>query len=192
MNAASASGAAPVRLITYADRLFLEAELIQSNVITGDPRAKLQAAITEAMKQVDAVVTKTGTTGVPVLAGSANATAYITAIMSYYDANPSKALQIIMTQKWISSYGSAVDAYTDYRRTGFPVIWDPNSPIMAPGGFVQPPIHGNPVVDPQPAVKVSANRAFPLSLPWPSGELTSNKNAPPQKTPSTYKVFWQP
>ena len=192
LNSASASGAAPMRLLTYADRLFLEAELIQTNVITGDARAKLQAAITEAIKQVDAVVLKTGTAGVPVLAGTANATAYITAIMAYYDANPSMSLQIIMTQKWISSFGFSTDAYTDYRRTGFPIIWDPNSNVMAPGGFVQPPIHGNPVVDPQPAVKVSANRAFPLSLPWPSSELTSNKNAPPQKTPSTYKVFWQP
>lgn len=192
LNSASASGAAPMRLITYADKLFLEAELIQTGVITGDARAKLMAAITEAMKQVDAVVVKTGTTGVPVLAGSSDATSYISAVMSYYDANPSKALQIIMTQKWISSFGFSVDAYTDYRRTGFPIIWDPNSNVMAPGGFVQPPLHGNPVVDPQPAVKVSANRDFPLSLPWPNDELVSNKNAPPQKTPSTYKVFWQP
>jgi hypothetical protein len=29
------------------------------------------------------------------------------------------AIEIIMTQKWISSFGSAVDQYTDYRRTGF-------------------------------------------------------------------------
>ncbi|MBS1735733.1 MAG: SusD/RagB family nutrient-binding outer membrane lipoprotein [Bacteroidetes bacterium] len=192
LNSASASGAAPMRLITYADRLFLEAELIQTGVIAGDARAKLLAAITEAMKQVDAVVTKTGTAGVPVLAGSAGATAYITAIMNYYDANPSKSLQIIMTQKWISSFGSSVDAYTDYRRTGFPIIWDPNSNVMAPGGYAQPPIHGNPLVDPQLPVKVSANRAFPLSLPWPNSELVSNKNAPAQKQPSTYKVFWQP
>lgn len=193
LNSASASGAAPVRLITYADRLYLEAELIQTGVVaTGDARAKLQSAITESIKQVDAVVLKTGTAGVPILAGSTGATAYIAAIMAYYDANPAKSLQVIMTQKWLSSFGSAVDAYTDYRRTGFPVIWDPNNNTMAPGGFVQPPLHGNPVVDPQLAVKVSANRDFPLSLPWPSSELTSNKNAPPQKTPSTYKVFWQP
>lgn len=192
LNSASASGAAPMRFITYADRLYLEAELIQTGVIAGDARAKLLAAITESMKQVDAVVVKTGTAGVPVLAGSADATAYITAIMAYYDANPSKELQVIMTQKWISSFGSSVDAYTDYRRTGFPVIWDPNSPTMAPGGFAQPPINGNPLLAAQPPVKVSANRDFPLSLPWPNSEIISNSNSPAQKTPSTYKVFWQP
>ncbi len=192
LSSSSGTGAAPMRFITYADRLYLEAELIQTGVVTGDARAKLLAAVTESIKQVDAVVTKTGASGVPVLAGTTGASDYITAIMGYYDANPSKALQIIMTQKWISSFGFATDAYTDYRRTGFPIIWDPNSPTMAPGGFAQPPIHGNPVVDPQLAVKVSANRDFPLSLPWPNSELTSNNNAPAQKTPSTYKVFWQP
>ena len=192
LSSSSASGAAPLRFITYADRLFLEAELIQTGVITGDARAKTQAAITEAMKQVDAVVAKTGTTGVPVLATSTAATDYISAVMNYYDANPAKALQIIMTQKWISSFGTSVDAYTDYRRTGYPIIFDPNSNVQAPGGFVQPPLHGNPNVDPQLAVKVSANRDFPVSLPWPASELNSNSNAPQQKQPSTYKVFWQP
>jgi hypothetical protein len=144
------------------------------------------------MKQVDAVVAKTGTASVPVLATSTAATDYIAEVMDYYDANPDKALQIIMTQKWISSFGTSVDAYTDYRRTGFPVIFDPNSNVQAPGGYVQPPLHGNPNVDPQEPVKVSANRDFPLSLPWPATELNSNSNAPQQKVPSTYKIFWQP
>ncbi len=192
LSNASATGAAPYRFITYADRLYLEAELIQAGVITGDARAKTLAAITESFKQVDAVVAKTGMTGVPVLATSAAATTYIDKVMAEYDAKPAKQLEIIMTQKWISSFGSAIDAYTDYRRTGFPVIFDPNSAAMAPGGEVQPPLHGNPLVDPQAPVKVSANRDFPVSLPWPSGELTSNSSAPAQKQPSTYKVFWQP
>ncbi len=192
LNSASASGAAPLRLITYADRLYLEAELIQTGVIPGDARAKLLAAVTESMKQVDAVVALTGTSGIPTLAGTTAATDYIASIMTYYDANVSQRLQVIMTQKWISSFGTAVDAYTDYRRTGFPLIWDPNNTTMAPNGFVRPPVDGNPLGSPQPKVKVSANRDFPLSLPWPNSELTSNSNAPAQKTPSTYKVFWQP
>jgi len=188
----SGTGAAPYRFITYADRLYLEAELIKTGVIPGDARAKTMAAITESFKQVDAVVTLTGTPGVPVLTGSAGVTDYITKVMASYDANPGKQLEIIMTEKWISSFGNAVDAYTDYRRTGFPVLFDPNNPAMAPGGKVQPPIHGNPLLDPQKAVPVSLNVPYPLSLPWPTTELTSNKNAPTQKVPSTYKVFWQP
>jgi hypothetical protein len=53
-----------------------------------------------------------------------------------------------MTQKWISSFGSAVDAYTDYRRTGYPILFNPEDPDMAPGGFVQPPVDGDPVINP--------------------------------------------
>ncbi|MEO6704629.1 MAG: SusD/RagB family nutrient-binding outer membrane lipoprotein [Ginsengibacter sp.] len=191
ISVASATGAAPYRLITYADRLYLEAELINAGVVTGDARAVTKAAIAESFKQVDAVVAKTGTAGIPTLSGNAD-TSYIRKVMEQYDANSAKQLEIIMTQKWISSFGSAIDAYTDYRRTGFPIIFDPNNPAMAPGGKVQPPVHGNPLKDPQLPVPVSLNRAFPLSLPWPSAELTTNSSAPPQKQPSTYKVFWQP
>ncbi|MEO7769239.1 MAG: hypothetical protein ABIS01_17535, partial [Ferruginibacter sp.] len=89
-------------------------------------------------------------------------------------------------------FGSSIDAYTDYRRTGFPILFDPSNPAMAPGGKVQPPLHGNPLVDPQSAVAVNLNLPYPLSLPWPTSELTSNSNAPAQKIPSTYKVFWKP
>ena len=192
ISIASGTGAAPYRFITYADRLYLEAELIKSGVISGDAGAKTLAAITESFKQVDAVVANTGTAGIPELAGSADVTDYIDNVMAEYAGNVSKQLEIIMTQKWISSFGSAIDAYTDYRRTGFPVIFDPNNPDMAPGGKAQPPVDGNPLVNPQPAVLVSANLDFPLSLPWPASELTSNSSAPPQKQPSTYKVFWQP
>ncbi len=191
ISVASATGAAPYRLITYADRLYLEAELINAGVVTGDARAVTKAAIAESFKQVDAVVAKTGTAGIPTLSGNAD-TSYIRKVMEQYDANSAKQLEIIMTQKWISSFGSAIDAYTDYRRTGFPIIFDPNNTAMAPGGKVQPPVHGNPLKDPQLPVPVSLNRAFPLSLPWPSAELTTNSSAPPQKQPSTYKVFWQP
>ncbi|MEO6550553.1 MAG: SusD/RagB family nutrient-binding outer membrane lipoprotein [Ferruginibacter sp.] len=193
VNATSGTGAAPYRFITYADRLFLEAELVKAGVIAGDARATTLAAITEAFKQVDAVAAVAkGSAVVPVLSGTVAVTDYITKVMAEYDANTGKQLQIIMTQKWISSFGSAIDAYTDYRRTGFPIIFDPNNATMAPGGKVQPPLHGNPLVDPQNAVAVNLNRPFPLSLPWPNSELTSNSSAPTQKQPSTYKVFWLP
>jgi hypothetical protein len=193
LNVASATGAASTRFITYADRLYLEAELINTGVVTGDARAVLLAAINESFKQVDAVVTRTGTAGIPVLVGTTPVTSYVNGVMANYDAaSVTKKLEIIMTQKWIQNFGNAIDAYTDYRRTGFPVLFDPNNPAMAPGGKVQPPLLGNPLVVPQKSVPVSVNLAFPLSLPWPSDELTSNSSAPSQKQPSLYKIFWMP
>jgi hypothetical protein len=193
----SGTGAAPYRFLTYADKLFLEAELIQAGVITGDARAKLSAAMNEAFKLVDYVVTKAnGSQTVPVLATSASATTYKNAILALYDAgNSDKQMEIIMTQKWISSFGSHVDQYTDYRRTGYPVIFDPNNTTMAPGGYVTPPTGGDPSRDTgsDPAVKVSCSLKFPRSLPWSTGELNVNKNAPAQKSDlSTPYVFWDP
>jgi hypothetical protein len=63
---------------------------------------------------------------------------------------------------------------------------------MAPGGSVQPPVNGNPFVTPQKKVPVTLNIAYPQSLPWSQRELDLNSNAPAQKTPGTYKVFWKP
>jgi len=196
ITAADATGAGPYRFITYADRLFMEAELMKTNVITGDAKAKLQAAIQESFKQIDYVITtyvKPNQT-VPAIATTAATTAYISSVMQQYDALPAQQLESIITQKWIASFGSAVDQYTDYRRTGFPVLFNPKNAAMAPGGFVQPPINGNPALPgAQKRVPVELNRNFPLTLPWYSTELSSNSSAPAQKTDlSTFKPFWLP
>jgi hypothetical protein len=192
----SGTGAAPYRLITYADRLYLEAELIQSGVITGDLTAKLTAAMQESFKQVDYIITQYvhPTQSVPALLGAPAVATYTEKVLAEFAAASStKKLEIIMTQKWLSAVGSAVDQYTDLRRTGYPVIFDPSNPAMAPGGFVQPPINGDPVnPGAQKAVPVQTSRTFALALPWDQTELETNPNAPPQKNPSTYKVFWMP
>jgi len=195
-TANSGTGAAPYRLITYADRLYLEAELMNTGVISGDAKAKLSAAMAESFKQVDYVITTyvNPSQNVPALVGSAAVTTYTNNVLAEYDAaSTEKKLEIIMTQKWLSSVGSAVDQYTDIRRTGYPVVFDPSNPDMAPNGRVQPPVNGDPV-NPgnQKSVPVQLSRTFALSLPWFQTELESNPNAPAQKNPSNYKVFWMP
>ena len=195
-TANSGTGAAPYRLLTYADKLYLEAELINTGVITGDAKAKLAAAMDESFKQVDYVITNfvNPSQNVPALFGSNAVATYTDKVLVEYDAaSTAKKLEIIMTQKWLSSVGSAVDQYTDIRRTGYPVVFDPSNPAMAPGGRVQPPINGDPV-NPgnQKSVPVQQSRTFALALPWFQTELESNPNAPAQKNPSTYKIFWMP
>jgi hypothetical protein len=195
-SATSGTGAAPYRFITYADRLYIEAELITAGLATGDARAVLQAAMTESFKQVDYVITayiKPAQT-VPALNGTAPVTTYINKVLTEYDAaSAAKKLEIIMTEKWIQSFGSEVDAFSDYRRTGYPVLFNPNDPAMAPGGFVQPPVTGNPQANPQPKVLVQLSRPYPNSLPWYQTELETNPNAPPQKDlVNSFKIFWMP
>lgn len=195
-SAASGTGAAPYRFITYADRLYVEAELMKEGVIVGDARAKLQQAMEESFNQVDYVITQyvNSDQAIPALVGSQTVTDYIAAVLAEYDTgSEDKKLEIIMTQKWISNFGNAVDQYTDYRRTGYPILFNPADAAMAPGGFVQPPINGDPEnPGAQDPVPVQLSRTYPLSLPWISGELETNPKAPAQKNPSTYKVFWMP
>jgi hypothetical protein len=198
VSGTSGTGAAPYRFITYPDRLFLEAELINAGVATGDEKAVLRAAIEASFEQVDQVIGMVAPTQTVPLMSSAEVaptvTDYIDDVMAEYDANPAKHLQIIMTQKWIQTFGSEVDPYTDYRRTGFPIIWDPSNETMAPGGFAQPPVDGDPFQDVQKKVPVLIGRDFPYSLPWPRSEIEVNVNAPAQKTPSdpSAKIFWKP
>lgn len=198
-NASSGTGAAPYRLITYADRLYLQAELIHEGIVDGNEKETLKSAMLESFRQIDYVVSNfvKPTTSVPAIFDEdedSPMTTYIDEVLEDFDAgNANKKLEIIMTQKWLSSVGSAIDQYTDYRRTGYPIMFDPNDPVHAPGGLVQPPINGDPMnPGAQAAVPVQSSLPYPKSLPWSQTELETNPNAPAQKVPSEYKVFWMP
>lgn len=188
----SCTGAAPYRMITYADRLYIQAELINVGLVTGDERQTLEDAIQASFAQVDHVVALTQPVQkVPLLDTLPTVPTYIDDVMGVYDAaaDASRRLEIIMTQKWISSFGSNVDQWTDYRRTGYPIVFNPLDPTMAPGGFVTSP-EGPNVGDGPTQVPVLLVNPIPLSLPWGFEDLGKNPNAPAQKNPATYKVFW--
>ena len=184
------TGALPHQFITYADRLYLEAELIQAGVITGNAKTVFSKALDESFAQVDYIITnfvKPGSAGtpqnVPLIATAAATTTYKTAVLAAYDAgNAAKQMEYIITEKWINRIENPVDSYTDYRRTGFPVLFAP-----APAGTVTS------ITGPDgKLVPVQNDRQYPLSLPFNTNEIALNSNAPPQKVPETYKVFWQP
>lgn len=195
LNAANAgTGAAPQRALTYADRLFLEAELIQAGVVTGDAKAVFSKALDESFNQVDYVITnfiKPTAQTVPTLASLAATTTYKSGVVGYFDvASSAKRMEHIMTQKWLSRIGNSVDNYTDYRRTGYPVMFNPApanggtvTTVTVPGGTGGLGA-GN--------ISVSNGTPYPLSLPWSQAEIEKNSKAPRQKSQATYKVFWQP
>lgn len=173
------TGAAPYRMITYADILYLQAELIAKGKVTGNLAEVLEAAIEASFDQVDAVAEVAGKGTIPTLSGSDEVNDYITSVMTRFgNASSEKQFEIVMTQKWISKFGASVDAYTDYRRTGYPVMFDPNT-MEADGG-----------PDGSGIVPVESTRPYALSFPWSADELSMNDNAPTQKTPSSYKIFW--
>jgi hypothetical protein len=188
------TGALPHQFITYADRLYLEAELIHEGIVNGvlpsAARAKFSLALDESFNQMDYIITnfiKPGSAGspqtVPAIAPLAATTTYKTSVLAAYDAATSaKQLEYIMTEKWINKIENPVDSYTDYRRTKYPVLFAP-----APAGTVTSVTGPDGKVTP-----VQCDRQYPWSLPFNTNEIALNANAPPQKVPENYKVFWQP
>ncbi len=184
------TGARPHEFITYADRLYLEAELIHAGLAPGDARAAFSKALDASFAQVDNIVqnyVKPSTAGagqtVPLIASLGATAEYKTAVLAAYDAaSPAKKLEHIMTQKWINRIENPIDNYTDYRRTKYPVLFSPApigtvTTVTSPDGLPTP---------------VSNDRAYPWSLPFSLTEIQLNSNAPAQKVPESFKVFWQP
>ena len=185
MDINGGTGRAPKRILTYDEFLYIKAELMLAGVIAGDAGAQLEEAITASFAKVDAVVAGTGTTqDVPILSGSTDVSDFIDGVMTEYAAgDANKKLEIIMTQKWVATFGDPADQYTDYRRTGFPVLANPNGPSPE---YQLNNNDGFPLIDSQTV----QNNLFQVSLFWPQSELNANASAPPQKNPGTYTIFW--
>ncbi|GAA4270850.1 SusD/RagB family nutrient-binding outer membrane lipoprotein [Aquimarina gracilis] len=182
----SGTGVAPKRILTYDEFLYIQAELMHEGLMPGDAGAKLREAMTASFAKVDQVVAGTGTSQtVPVLAGSTAVTTFLDNVMNEFNAaSDEKKLEIIMTQKWVATFGDPMDQYNDYRRTGYPVLADPNGPSPE---YQLDNGDGFPLIDNLTVL----NNDFQVSFFWPQRELNLNQNAPPsQKDPTTYKIFW--
>ena len=166
-----APGNVPQRLLTYADRLYIEAELALAGVTAGDARLLLQQAIQASFGKVNSIASgfTAKNQSAPEAIAQETIDAYITDVLAQYDAgDASEQLEMIMTQKWIASFGYSVDQYTDYRRTGFPRLYDPNTDALS---------------------FTNASQAFPTVLPYSTQEVELNPNVQ-QQNPATEKVFW--
>ncbi len=181
----SGKGIAPHRILTYDEFLYIQAELIHVGKLSGNAATKLEEAITASFAKVDQVVANSGTTqSVPVLSGSGDVTTFIANVMTEFNAaSPAKKLEIIMTQKWVGTFGDPMDQYTDYRRTGYPVLADP---LGASPEYQLNNGDAFPLQD----FQTVQNNPFQVSFYWPQSELNANANAPAQKNPATYKIFW--
>jgi hypothetical protein len=158
----------PQRFLNYYTVKFIEAELYQTGVVAGDAAAALEEAIYASFGKVNEIAESVGAP----LIEDADIEEYADAVLAAFDAaDDAGKLEHIMTQKWIASFGWGVDMYTDYRRTGYPVLYEPNNDNL---GFT------------------IRTKDFPLSFPWPTANLAVNGNAPTQKvvTSAEAKPFW--
>ena len=113
-----ASGVGPIRLITYASRCFMMAEAaVMIPGVTLPAGMTAQSLYYEGMR---ASMSEAGMTAAQMDAylGTAAAPTAV-ATLSGTQANMQ---QQIITQKYIALTGNGLEAWNDYRRTGFPVL----------------------------------------------------------------------
>ena len=148
------SGEAPIRILTYAQVQFILAESALILGTTGNANTYYQAGITASMQKVGMTPTE---------------------IATYFAANPAivtlsgtpeQQRQQIITQKYMSWIGNGIEAYNDYRRTGYPVL-----------ALVNNPAGDNPNV-------------IPTRLPYTQTELSSNPNAPNPRPKTDVKLWF--
>ncbi|MFZ6014199.1 MAG: SusD/RagB family nutrient-binding outer membrane lipoprotein [Bacteroidota bacterium] len=155
-------GAGYQRLYPYFAHLYTRAELALAAGAPGDPRALFEASMRASFDEVNELA--------PTDISAAAINTYVNAVLARYDAaTPEGKLELIITEKWIASFGFSIDAYTDHRRTGYPMMFDPatdNNPFTI------------------------LNRVYPVSLPYNIADLQINPNADAQRNPGTDKVFW--
>lgn len=147
-------GEAPVRLLTNFQRAFIMAEAALLFGTPGDPNALYQEGIRASMR-------KTGMTDAE--------------ITTYFSTNPTivtltgtteeKRKQII-TQKYIAWVGNGIEAYNDFRRTGYPPLTVSSNAI------------GD---DPN---------TIPKRFPYPVAEGQRNPNQPNPRPRTNEKVWW--
>ncbi len=168
VSGASARGDGPQRILPYHSHLFTRAELAQTGTGTGNAKQLFTDAMNAAFAEVNAAASRGGAPAIT----AAAIKEYVDAVLVKYDAaSDAGKLELIMTEKWISNFGFALESYNDIRRTGFPKIYDPNTDALA---------------------FTNVNRGYPQSYPYPvPGELQLNPNAPKQRVVATDKVFWQ-
>jgi hypothetical protein len=155
-------GAGYQRLYPYFADLYTRVELALTMAAPGDPRTLFKSAMEASFDEVNELA--------PNDISTTSRDNYVNAVLALYDvASATGKLELVLTEKWIASFGFSVDSYTDYRRTGFPLMFDPAT-------------DNNPVT--------ILNRAYPVSIPYEISDLQINPNAPPQRNPGSDKIFW--
>lgn len=182
-------GQAPHKMVTFFSLKFMLAELALAGETTGDPKALLKDAMVASINHLHSMIDKQSDAGqksTPKIA-AADRDAFVNAVLAKYDAADADGkMEIIMTQKWIANFFNPIDIYTDYRRTGYPVMFDP-AKTTDPGNGVNPT-----VTETSPAEVPLMNFAsYPRSLYYPTNSETElNPNMVQKTNLSTPFVFW--
>ncbi|SMB97300.1 hypothetical protein SAMN00120144_0347 [Hymenobacter roseosalivarius DSM 11622] len=100
------TGAAPIRMLTYAEYNLILAEYYQRTGNVASATTALRAGIQASMDAAGVA--------------PADATTYIAGRVA--QITPANLLRTIIEEKFVANYGVAVEPWTDWRRTGFPTL----------------------------------------------------------------------
>lgn len=144
----------PMVLMTAAESFFLQSEAAQRTYTSADPKALYEAGVTEAF-------TASGLT-------AAEAITYLAkAINNVSWASSTDKIEAIITQKWVAMFSlTGFEAWSEYRRTGFPRV---------------------------PLATKAIQAKAPARLFYPTSEISTNsENVAAQNVTSQFdnKIFW--
>ena len=168
VNASDGSGKGIFPMLTAFMVKFLHAEMALTTSVGGDPLSLLKEGIQLSMDKVKAfgATQDASVTGSAYEIVQANIDAYINDVEASFTAaaNDAERLNIIMTEYQLALWGNGIEAYNNYRRTGYP-DFAATAPVM-----------GNP--------------PFPLRFIIPVSELETNPKLA-DYTPNPFEaVFW--
>ena len=121
-------GAATYRMMTYAMRLFIEAEAVMTmNITASAPVATLfEQGMREAMNKVNDLGQGPGISAVQI-------DTYVNDRMSEFIAgDDNDKLELIMMEKYVHLFGTGMEQYNDWRRSGYPA----NLTLVSPTGLI--------------------------------------------------------
>ncbi|WP_310393258.1 SusD/RagB family nutrient-binding outer membrane lipoprotein [Hymenobacter sp.] len=207
-NTTFGRGVVAQRLLPFFSRKFLEAEaqlMVRNDRAAA--RTALEAALRASFDKVNAIAQAEGASPSPITGTAyptqiptgaralgpipaAETNAYVAAALARFDGmlsgGPAKTpLQVIMEEKYVASFGMGPDLYTDWRRTGFPILTVPdNNNIGNNAGLVE---------DNDPITRGAG--LFPRRLFYSQGSLTANPNPAAPKaqvdpSEANYRIFW--
>lgn len=109
------TGAAPIRMLTFAEYNFIRAEAALRFTSPGDAETFFKEGIRASMLSAGVA--------------DADITTYLAANGTLTGTNAQKLEQII-NEKYIASYGVVLEPWTDFRRTGYPALTLPTNAIV--------------------------------------------------------------
>jgi len=120
----------PFEVIMSAEAWFLRAEGVLRgwNMGAGTAKSFYEKGIETSMKQwgiadAGAIAAYSASLKTPVAVTGAVVSPALTDIPVLWSADPAKQMEQVITQKWIALWPNGVEAWAEYRRTGFPKLY---------------------------------------------------------------------